>query len=55
MGSLSLGTGIWAGGPFVQQGYTQQNMHDLTIKIMNFKKSGSDFTGRLCSILVIVY
>lgn len=40
-----LGTGIWIGGLLNQRGYTKQDVDDHTIKILDFKKSGTDFAG----------
>lgn len=40
-----LGTGIWLGGVFNQRGYNMHDVENKTIKLLDFKKSGSDFAG----------
>ncbi|KAL4574716.1 hypothetical protein LXL04_021552 [Taraxacum kok-saghyz] len=40
-----LGTGIWVGGMFNQRGYNHHDVVEKTVKILDFKNSGSDFAG----------
>jgi len=40
-----LGTGIWVGGLFNQRGYNHHDVVEKTVKILDFKNSGSDFAG----------
>lgn len=40
-----LGTGIWIGGLFNQRGYNYDDVQEKTVKVLDFKNSGSDFAG----------
>ncbi|XP_071687120.1 UNC93-like protein 1 [Rutidosis leptorrhynchoides] len=40
-----LGTAIWIGGFFNQRGYDYDDVQNKTVKILDFKKDGSDFAG----------
>lgn len=40
-----LSTAIWIGGVFNQRGYNHHDVKSKTVKILDFKNSGSDFAG----------